>query len=127
MTFPLIRFALWSILAGLPFAWYAIAGVIYPDSVADLAYLTAIAAVLIGTISKLPLRAGVDPVIFPVRAAAGCASLVTPASAVILLWAMPHLEPRTNRLILLIGGTLFLISILAFATISRVLRDTSRP
>jgi len=127
MNFPLIRFALWTILAGLPFAWYAIAGVSYPESIVGLASLVALGAVIIGTMVKVPLRAGNDPTLFPVRASAGCASMAAPGFAVLLLWAMPHLEPRTSKLLLLVAGALFLLSLLAFTTISRVLRDTPRP
>jgi hypothetical protein len=127
MHFIAIRFLLWVTLAGLPLAWYALADVSYPEPVHRLAYAVAIAAVVIGTAVKIPLRPGQDSTLFPVRAAAGFSSMAAPLFLTLLLWAMPHLEPRTTKLTLLVGASLFALSMLAYATLFGVLRTTPKP
>jgi hypothetical protein len=127
MQFIAIRILLWVILAGLPLAWYAIAEVPYPEPVRGLAYALALAAVVIGSAVKIPLRPGKDGTLFPLRAAAGFSSVGAPVYATVLLWALPHLEPRTSKLLVLAGAALFAISILAYATLFGVLRGTPKP
>lgn len=127
MSFVAIRIILWVILAGLPFAWYAIAEVPYPAPVRGLAYALALAAVVIGSAAKIPLRQGQDGTLFPARAAAGFSSIAAPAYATVLLWALPHLEPRTSKLLVLVGAALFAIALLAYATLFGVLRGTPKP
>jgi hypothetical protein len=127
MLFIAIRILLWVMLAGLPLAWYAIAEVPYPEPVRGLAYALAIAAVVIGSAVRIPLRPGQDGTLFPVRAAAGLFSIAIPAFAALLLWAMPYLEPRTSKLLALAGATVFAVSALAFATLLGVIRSTPKP
>jgi hypothetical protein len=127
MPFIAIRILLWAILAGLPLVWYAIAEVSYPEPVRGLAYALAIAAVVIGSVVRVPLRPGQDGTLFPVRAAAGLFSIAIPACATLLLWAMPYVEPRTSKLLALAGATVIAISTLAFVTLLGVIRSAPKP
>ena len=127
MPLLLIRFMLWTVLTVLPFMWYEIVEMPYPQPVLSLAYAVAVVGVVAGTFARVPLRPGKDPTLFPVRAAAGVASIATPAFAVGALWIMPHLEPRTSKLLLLAGCSLVVISLLAFKTAHGLLRETPTP
>lgn len=127
MNFVAIRLIFWLVMMAMPFAAYNISGVDYPPDTRTLAYLLAIGGVLVGTVSKLPLRAGSDPTLFPVRAAAGCGSLLAPVGAVAIVWLIPHLPAATTKLIVLFFASAFVISLLAFATIRGVLRGTPAP
>jgi hypothetical protein len=127
MNFVTIRLIFWLVMIAMPFAAYNISGIDYPPDTRTIAYLLAIGGVVVGTVSKLPLRAGNDPTLFPVRAASGCSSLLAPAGALVILWLIPHLAATTTKLIALFFVSAFIISLLAFATISGVLKATPRP
>ena len=126
MPLVLIRFLAWLLVLGLPFATYAIFEVQYPAETRWLAYSLAGGGLLLGTLAKLPLRAGNDPTLFPVRAASGCSSFVPPSLAASLLWLLPHVSAKTAQILALLLLATFVISVLAFATASRVLRDTPK-
>lgn len=127
MPLILIRFLAWVVALGLPIATYAILDVRYPEETRWLAYALAAGGLLLGTFAKLPLRAGNDPTLFPVRAASGCSSFVPPALAAGLLWLLPHLPAKASQILALLLLVVLVLSFLAFATASRILRDTPKP
>jgi hypothetical protein len=127
MNFFAIRLTFWLVMMAMPFAAYSISGIDYPPETRTITYVLAIGGVLVGTVSKLPLRAGSDPTLFPVRAASGCSSLLAPVGALVIVWLIPHLAATTTKLIVLFFASAFIISLLAFATISGVLKGTPRP
>ena len=127
MPFILIRFLAWGVILGLPIATYAILDVQYPEGTGWLGYSTAVGGVLVGTFAKFPVRAGNDPTLFPVRAASGCSAFVPPVFAAGLLWLLPHLPAKASQILALLLLALLVLSPLAFATASRILRDTPKP
>ena len=127
MKFLAIRIAFWALIMIIPFAVYSIAGINFPPETAAFAYGVAIAGVVVGAVAKLPLRAGADQTMFPVRAASGCWSLLAPVGAVSLVWIIPHVSASTTKLLVLILTAGFILAFLVFATVSGILRETPKP